>query len=249
MIESMDTKAHYEQHLAAVYAWMVGDFDENSAAFQELLQRYRVKPQGNKVAIDLGAGHGIQSVALHHAGFQPIAIDFSRQLLDALKKQPESKHIAIKEDDIRNVGSYAELRPELILCWGDTLTHLANEGEVMQLITDCASILSHSGKLMLAFRDYSKVLEGNQRFIHVRSDANTILTCVLEYGKEKVTVNDLLYNRRGDQWEQQLSSYQKLRIAPEKVIALLEKNGFQITVQETESGMQIIVAEQQTNNA
>jgi len=59
----MTVKEHYYKHLANFYSWMVGDFDKKRADFQDFLENNRVYPGKTKVALDLGAGHGIQSIA------------------------------------------------------------------------------------------------------------------------------------------------------------------------------------------
>ena len=43
---------------------MAGDFQSNARDFQELLSALKIVPTGNKLALDLGAGHGIQTYAL-----------------------------------------------------------------------------------------------------------------------------------------------------------------------------------------
>ena len=54
-------KAHYDNHLAKFYRWMSGDFDEKSRAFQDFLMVHHVYPNNTGIAVDLGAGHSIQS--------------------------------------------------------------------------------------------------------------------------------------------------------------------------------------------
>ena len=76
----MSAKEHYDKHLGDFYSWMVGDFNENQQAYQQFLTLNNIKPKTSKLAIDLGAGHGIQSVALAKMGFKVMAIDFNAQL-------------------------------------------------------------------------------------------------------------------------------------------------------------------------
>ncbi|MCK9407771.1 MAG: hypothetical protein WCX28_01270 [Bacteriovoracaceae bacterium] len=52
------------------------------------------------------------------------------------------------------------------------------------------SVQTDSFHQLLTFRDYSTELTGNSRFIPVKSDASQILTCILEYSSETVTVTD-----------------------------------------------------------
>jgi hypothetical protein len=87
--------------------------------------------------------------------------------------------------------------------------------------------LAPGGHFVLSFRDYTEPLKDEARFISVRSDERRILTCFLEYEEDTVLVHDILHERAGDAWETKVSSYRKLRLAPDRVIASLETSGFE----------------------
>ena len=238
----MEVKKHYDTHLANFYAWMVGDLEPQIKAFQRFLEQHDIRPKHTQHAIDLGAGNGIQSIALHKQGFIVTAVDFNQQLLDELNTHPEAKGIQTLELDITNVSELASLSPELIACCGDTLTHLSNKHEIATFITDAANILSHEGLLILTFRDYSKELNDQQRFIPVKSSPNRILTCILEYHPEKVKVTDLLYENVNTQWIQKVSSYEKVRISPQEIEQYLEQSGMEILFSAPINRMQTVIA-------
>jgi 2-polyprenyl-3-methyl-5-hydroxy-6-metoxy-1,4-benzoquinol methylase len=238
----MTVKEHYDQHLGNFYSWMTGDFEVKQREFQQFLIDNNVLPASSKIAIDLGAGHGIQSVALAHTGFTVKAIDFNKQLLDELRNNSKGSAIDIIEDDIRNIKEYAGLEPELIICWGDTITHLDSKQEVEKFITDNCDTLIKGGKFMVSFRDYSNELTGDNRFIPVKSDADKILTCFLEYGKEYIRVTDLLYSKTETGWEQKVSSYNKVRILPGEMVRLLQLNGMNILYDQPMNRMTTIIA-------
>ena len=135
------------------------------------------------------------------------------------------------------------MKPELIVCCGDTITHLENKADIEKLIEDCANILSEHGKLILSYRDYSTELNDQQRFIPVKSDQDRILTCILNYEPEKVKVTDLLYEKTENGWNQQVSSYRKVRITPKEIAEMIENNGMKITFNESINRMQTTIAE------
>ena len=238
----MRAKEHYDNHLASFYAWMAGDFDTAKLSFESWLKQKQISPASTKVAIDLGAGHGIQTATLASLGFQVTAIDFSKHLLNELSTNCTDNKVAIQIDDIRNVANYKHLNPELIICWGDTLTHLETNQDAEQLLKACFDTLIIDGLLLLSFRNYSEALIGNQRFIPVKSDENRILTCVLDYEDEYVTVTDLLHQKQAGKWEQYVSSYKKLRLDVQKVLHLLTGMGMQIITHEQFNRMETIVA-------
>lgn len=239
----MTAKEHYDKHLANFYSWMVGDFDQKRTDFQDFLENNRVYPIETKVAIDLGAGHGIQSIALKKMGFNVTAIDFNDQLLGELKSYPGGQSIKTVNTDIRNIKEYSGLKPELIICCGDTITHLENKIDIEKLIEDCVNILSKNGKLILSYRDYSIELNDQQRFIPVKSDKDRILTCILDYEPEKVKVTDLLYEKTENGWSQKVSSYRKVRISPKEIAEMIENNGMKMTFNDSINRMQTTIAE------
>jgi len=222
-------KQHYDTHLADFYSWMAGDFALKQKEFQQFLKKHDIVPGSAKVAVDLGAGHGIQSVALAKMEFKVKAIDFNQQLLDELKVNGKDLGIEVINDDIRSIIKYLDQKPGVVVCWGDTLTHLDDLADVEHLLVNCCDALDINGKFILSFRDYTQELTADRRFIPVKSDENRILTCILEYSVDHVRVTDLLYAKGENGWEQKVSSYHKVRIPVSFVRNCLEKNGMVIT--------------------
>lgn len=239
----MNVKEHYDNHLGDFYSWMIGDFETKQTEFRQFLEEKNIFPNSTKTAIDLGAGNGIQSVALAALDFKVKAVDFNKQLLSELARNRGNLPVEIIEGDIRAVKNYAFEKPELIVCWGDTVTHLENLSEIEKLIADCTEILAGGGRLMLSFRDYSTALTGDARFIPVKADDARILTCCLDYETEQVRVTDILHSKTGGGWTQKVSSYYKVRVSPTQIEAILKDNGLKIIFSETVSRLHTMIAE------
>lgn len=94
----------------------------------------------------------------------------------------------------------------------------------------------------MTFRDLTFEMEGLDRFIPLRSNAESIFTCFLEYEPERVKVHDLVYTRKGDGWELRKSCYRKLRICPERSIEWLKEAGFAIDLSGNINGLVTIIA-------
>ena len=77
----MNAKEHYDNHLGHFYSWMIGDFNEKKNEFLDFCMAHKIKPTESKIAIDLGAGNGIQSVPLAELGFKVTAVDFIKLCL------------------------------------------------------------------------------------------------------------------------------------------------------------------------
>lgn len=194
------------------------------------------------LAVDLGAGFGMHSIPLARRGFSVVAIDTCSGLLEELRQHRDSLPIQTIRDDVREFRRYVSTEVQIVLCMGDTLTHLPDTDSVLQLLSDVAESLMPGGQFILTFRDYSRELSGDQRFIPVRSDDSRILTCFLEYAEAHITVHDILYERDVSGWDFRVSSYQKLRLAPDWICSALESRGFSVQREPGIAGMVRLVS-------
>jgi predicted TPR repeat methyltransferase len=236
-------EAHYETHLGPVYAWMLGNRQAALIRSSAELEEMALPSAVNATALDLGAGLGLHSLPLAKRGFSVTAVDSCRVLLDDLRSRAAGLPITIIEADIVDFIAHATGPCDVIVCLGDTLTHLPSLAAVESLLTGAVAALSGRGMFAATFRDYaSKTLEGGERFILVRRDESRILTCFLEYGIDHVTVHDVLTQREDGRWIQSVSSYPKLRLAPAWVVAKLQALGLAARLETAPSGMVRVVA-------
>ena len=226
---------HYEQLLAEHYIWMFGVPFEQKVAEQKALLEWLIgtlpaRPSGT--AIDLGSGPGFQTIALAELGYSPvIAVDSSRELLAELQARKRSYDIETREADITKLDAVAlPEKASVIVCMGDTLTHLPSKESVQKLFTDVFQKLAPGGVFVLSYRDLTSELAGTDRFLPVRADDSRIMTCFLEYKtSDAVTVHDLVYVRGEGGWKLNKSSYEKLRLASSWVADALGDAGFTVT--------------------
>jgi len=235
-------KEHYDNHLGNFYSWMMGDLASKQAEFQNFLIEHELLPHITQRAIDLGAGHGIQTVPLAKVGYAVKSVDFNTQLLNELTANTKGMNVEIVHADIRKIGIFSDFNPELIVCCGDTILHLDNKQDIEHLIYEIGNILVKDGKCLLTFRNYSSALTGNDRFIPVKSDGNRILTCILDYETNFVNVTDLLYEKTAEGWKQKISSYKKVRIEVNDIIRVIEQNNMIVCYNQIVNGMVTIIA-------
>ncbi len=238
-----DAREHYERLLGSVYAWISGGADVAIERQRAALRRLGLDRERRGVALDLGAGFGAQSIPLAELGFEVVAVDFCRELLHQLRAKAVHLPIRCVESDFRSFLAGFDERAALVLCAGDTLTHLATRSDVRELFEQTFDALSPRGLLVLSFRDYvSRELDGPARFIRVRSDERTIFTCFLERRGEQMLVHDILQRFENGEWSLEISAYPKLRLAREQVVAELRELGFEIERDELENGVITLVA-------
>ena len=224
----VSVREHYENHLARYYAWICGGIETNLAQNRGFFEAHNIQPIGTGDAIDLGAGCGFQSIPLAECGFRVVAVDLSTRLLAQLKENAPQLPIETICDDLLNFSNYARGPIELVVCMGDTLTHLKVLQDVEALLVQTYAALVPEGRLILTFRNLSEALVGLDRFIPVRSNDKTIFTCFLEYEKSSVKVHDIVYEKKKDQWAMVKSVYRKLIISPEWIQNQLQHIGFNI---------------------
>jgi SAM-dependent methyltransferase len=236
------TDVHYETHLGPVYTWMVGDLEAAFARSRLELDDLHLPTPGGGVAVDLGAGFGLHSLPLAERGYTVTAIDTYEPLLDELRLRSAGLPIKTIVGDLLAFKTYVQQQVDVILCMGDTLTHLPNLSAVDSLLDSAGSSLRPGGVFAATFRDYaSKTLQGDDRFIPVRGDDHRILTCFLEYGDDRVTVHDLIHEKEQGHWRQRVSSYCKLRLPPQRVVERLTKLGLVTRLDAGMGGMTRVV--------
>ena len=217
---------------------MVGDVEAATARADAELEAIGLPSNAAGTAVDLGAGFGTHSLPLARRGYKVIAVDSYEPLLQELRSRAGSLAIRTVNADLLDFRPYVAQPVDVILCMGDTLTHLPDAASLESLFAAVAAALVPGGLFVATFRDYvSTPLQGNGRFILVRGDENRILTCFLEYSDTTVRVHDVLHERAAGNWQLRLSSYPKLRLAPEWVMKALASHGFSVRREAGLSGM------------
>jgi SAM-dependent methyltransferase len=233
---------HYEKLLAPVYTWMVGGVESAMARGDAELGAIGVPAIGSGSAVDLGAGFGMHAVPLARRGYAVTAIDTCEPLLQQLRSSAGALPIATINADLLDFREHVPQPAAVVLCMGDTLTHLPDAASADALLGAAAAALAPGGLFAATFRDYSIPLQADARFLLVRGDEGRILTCFLEYSDSTVRVHDVLHERGSDGWTMRVSSYPKLRLAPDRVMTTLATHGLSVRREAGMGGMVRILA-------
>lgn len=237
-------REHYDELLGSFYVWMLGDLEQALGGAREELATLGIGPGAGRVAVDLGAGPGVHAIPLAELGYSVLAIDGCRELLDVLARRAGERDVRIELGDLLAFRARITAPADVVLCMGDTLTHLESHAALAALLDMVAGALAPGGCFVATFRDlFSTELTGTARFLPVRSDEQRIHTCFLEYGERTVTVNDVVYERGADgAWKLRTSSFPKLRIDPAWARDHLTGLGLETRVEPGARGMQRLVA-------
>ena len=233
---------HYENHLANYYAWIFGGVKVKTTENRKFFTDHNIQPIRSGLAFDLGAGCGFQSVPLAQLGFRVVAMDLSAKLIAQLKENAKKLPIETICDDLSNFTDYNRGSIELVVCMGDTLTHLESLKEVQALFDKVYSAVESGDRLVLSFRNLTVELRELDRFIPVQNDDHTIFTCFLEYEKDTVKVHDIIYEKKNARWALKKSFFRKLRISPDWTRNYLQSIGFALEFDNEENGMATIIA-------
>lgn len=240
-------RRHYDEFLAPLYSWILGDFDTAYHANVEFFASLELSPEQGDLAVDLGCGPGCQSVPLAERGFRVVAIDFCQSLLDELAERAADHQIRTVCDDLGEFDKHIDEPPGLIVCMGDTLVHLPDLSTVEKVIDRISFALKPGGTFIYSIRDYvSSVPTGRERFVPVRADDEQIFTCFLDYRGDVVHVHDVLYTKETGEWKLHISDYLKLRLDTAAINGHLQAKGFHISQQFTDKGMIYVVANKAT---
>jgi SAM-dependent methyltransferase len=185
-------RKHYDDFLAPVYSWILGDFENAYSANVEFFAGLGLAPAKSDLAVDLGCGPGCQSLPLAEIGYRVVALDFCKPLIDELIERSGGLTIRAVCADLAEFEKHIDEAPGLIVCMGDTLVHLPDENTVETVINRVTSALKPGGTFIYSIRDYvSEVPSGADRFVPVRADDEQIFTCFLDYLDDVVHVHDI----------------------------------------------------------
>jgi SAM-dependent methyltransferase len=238
------SQKHYESLLAQHYTWMCGGYEENVARAKAFFEAAGLLPRLDGKALDLGCGPGFGAAALAMLGFEVLAVDLSQVLLAELKSRCAGLKVTGVLSDMRDVSALSSQGPfEVVICAGDSLTHLSSEEDAGQMIQDVYDVMESGGTFVISFRDLTSELVGTDRIIPLRMDDDRLMTTFLEYHPHHVTVNDLIFSKTSDgKWQTQKSAYQKLRLGSGVVKEMLRKSGFEHINTSRDRGFVIVIA-------
>lgn len=233
---------HYRKLLARRYEWMLGGAEHQLERTRALAEELDLSPRASGRAVDLGGGPGFFAVALAERGFEVDIVDTSEFLLERARVHGADLPLTTHREDLVEFLARSTEPFELCACLGDTITHLASRAQVLRVCELIRDRLEPGGRLVISYRDSSAPVEGLDRFILVRADADRSFTCFLERTGDRLLVHDLVHEREGGAWTLHKSAYPKLILAQSWLRERLERLGFELVIDTTPSGLLRLVA-------
>jgi SAM-dependent methyltransferase len=237
---------HYDALLASRYTWMMGGLDGCLSSARALVDALGLTDEGSGKVLDLGAGAGYHARVLAARGFDVLAVDTSDALLRELAEVCAGTTVTPLQADLLDEPKFSGLGPfTLVLCVGDTLTHLTSAQDVDRLIRMAARLLVPGGALLLQFREQPRELSPQESVITIRSERDRIMQCVLHFesgvANPRVWVTDVVHEWNGNAWLTIKSSYPKLRLSTDDLLEIATSAGLNIRLNETLLRQRVLV--------
>jgi hypothetical protein len=233
---------HGGDHLARVYIWMAGGAKAALDPGTIEVESLGLPHARSDLLIDLGAGFGKHAIAPAERAAPVLAIDASAELVASLRTLAGDLPIGAGAEDLRAFACHLEEPADAGLRMGDTVTHLPTVDDVGELVGDASSMLAPGGTLTFSFRDQPVPRSGTDRTVPVDSDDDRLGTSSREFDAGLVRVHDLLQERTSAGWQTRVNVYPKLRLAADRLVAMLTALGFMVRRDASAGGMVRVVA-------
>jgi SAM-dependent methyltransferase len=240
--EPTPVSTHYAALLASRYTWMMGGLAGCLSSARALLDSVGLTEEGHGTVLDLGAGAGYHARVLASRGFNVVAVDTSDVLLKELGEVCAGLPITTLQADLLDDSKYAAHGPFLlILCVGDTLTHLPSAKDAERLIRSAAKLLMPGGALLLQFREQTRDLTPQESIFTLRCERDRIMQCVLHFAPDRVWVTDIVHEWNGQSWITTKSTYPKLRLSPDELAEIATSAGLNVRINEVMLRQRVLV--------
>lgn len=188
-----------------------------------------VLPYNGARILDVGCATGDLAFALTHFGFPTWAFDFDAQMVQIAQKtkQEDSMFPVFEQLDMRQIDErFPESYFDTVICFGNTLVHLLNDGDIHKFIQAAFKVLSPEGKLTIQILNYQHILENQVKSLplidneHIRFERN------YEFGDESGLIDfntKLTVKSTGQEIRNSTKLY---AIRQNKLQEILEEAGF-----------------------
>lgn len=173
--------------------------------------------------LDIGAGTGGYSAALSKTGAIVEALEIGA-MYPKLQESGAAKGFVAREMGMEQIGELEPQAYSLMVCIGNTLVHLGDQGQVTDFLKACKNLLIPGGELILQIVNYDRVLKHRQTSLPRISLPDKGITLERSYilGYESVQ----FITKLTVQGREYVSETQLLALKLEGLLRCLEEAGF-----------------------
>jgi ubiquinone/menaquinone biosynthesis C-methylase UbiE len=202
-----DVAAFYDDFAHDYADAILADFDQVSRRQGQQLQAL-LHPRGVRRVLDVACGNGLQSIALAELGYQVTGLDISPGMIAQAKRNAERHRVAIEWI----VGDWHDLARtfaspfDAVVCWGNSLSHVADADDLTAVLGEMASVTAPSGVCLVDLRDWDRVSEerpkGQIRQAKETPEGRLVSFDLWHYPSPEAMIMEVFVLReRGGQWE------------------------------------------------
>lgn len=159
------------------------------------------EPYQGKLILDIGCGTGDLVGALSEAGFTVTGIDADPVMIRRAADKTANGPATFARMDMRDIGGYNPSAFDAVLCFGNTLVHLASIQEIEKLCKDVKHILKQNGKFLIQILNYDYILDQNIKFLPFIENQFITFERIYKYdaGKNLITFKTILTVKESSQ--------------------------------------------------
>jgi glycine/sarcosine N-methyltransferase len=188
---SADDAVAFYDILAAEYDAMTdfeGRFERERSFFSDLVDEYSIGS-----ALDAGCGTGFHAFLLSRLGVRSAAVDSSAKMIESVKRHAHTLNLSVTalRGPLAEIPSLVPGPFDAVFCMGNTLAHLRNNVERIEVFTAFSKVLRPGGVCIVQVLNYlrkpqqpvrSEREAGGKRYIrtHTRSGQNITFTITIE---------------------------------------------------------------------
>ncbi|MGF7109646.1 class I SAM-dependent methyltransferase [Treponema pedis] len=155
-----------------------------SESIYKYYQEKNIKPQNIRI-LDVGCAVGDLSLKLSGYGFNIVGIDLSESMLAIAKSkicgQSNLKFEKLNMLDIQKLGKF-----DIVICFGNTVSHLKNEKEIEDFFIAVYNILNADGIFYFEALNYGEILNEKTAYFPVIETENFIFNRSYNYYKKNI---------------------------------------------------------------
>lgn len=130
----------------------------------KFVKRSLMEPHYNKKILDIGCGTGDLVLALWKEGFVVTGIDSEQAMIQKAANKTTDNPVVFTQMDMKDMtGRFNPSSFDAVLCFGNTLVHLAGMQEIEKVCKEVRNILKPNGKFLIQILNYDYIVDNKIR--------------------------------------------------------------------------------------
>ena len=130
---------------------------------------------GKAALLDIGCGIGSLSAEIANHFEEVKAIDLDEQMIQRAKRENQKDNLEFFEMDMMKIGHHFPANTfYFIICFGNTLVHLTQPDQILDLFKQLKKLLKDKGKFFFQIINYDRILDEEIDFLPTIENENIL---------------------------------------------------------------------------